>query len=341
MRAFVFRTFGALAILLTVSLTVVRLPNVFAAPVTGGVSPPESAASSDVSCHGESHDLGSAIAERAATLQDAMVACGDRCTYGCVHGAFKAYFARRLHGEGPNTTGVAPDVAREILDLCREDSTVLPGFYRGNCAHSVGHAFASAASDAGGAAAWCGLFESPEARFYCETGVFMEARHEIRAAIGSKQTPFDQRARSGLEYCRRYNRAVAACLRFVWMSPEDLSQSLALVGVCGDAEAGARPGCALAAGFSAREYLSDHPDDVGRVCGAAPAGDRVFCVAGVVLMKKDHRSRAAIPALCRGLRDPEMQAVCKDQSARYYYQLGNPVVRTALGDGSPGGAAGR
>lgn len=336
-----FRALGSLAVLVTVGCAVAWPPNPLAAPAQGDAVFSEILESSDGSCHGASHDLGAEIAERAATLQDAMLACGDRCTYGCVHGAFTWYFAQRLHGDGSNTTGVAPDVARDILDLCREDSTILPGFYRGNCAHGVGHAFAAAASDVGGAAAWCGLFESPETRFYCETGVFMEARHHIQTAIDSNATSFEQQARSGLTYCRRYHRAVGACLRFVWGSPQNLSQSLGLVRLCGELESGVRPGCVLAAGFSAREYLGEHPDDVARVCGEAASSDRVFCVTGVVLMKKDHRSRGAIPALCRALSDPETQAVCKDQSARYYYQLGNPVVRTALGDGSPDGVAGR
>jgi hypothetical protein len=301
----------------------------------------EAAVSSDVSCHGASHDLGATLAERAATLQDAMLACGDRCTYGCVHGAFKWYFARRLHADGSDTTGVAPDVGRDILDLCREDSTILPGFYRGNCAHSVGHAFAAAASDVGGAAAWCELFESPETRFYCETGVFMEARHDIRAAIGRDRMSFAARAKAGVEYCAAHASTPGACLRFVWPWAEDVDDARTLVRACARVDDRARRGCVYAAGFAAREYVIDHPDAVDRVCGAALPSDRVLCVAGVVLMKKDHPRRAAIPALCRALRDPEMQAVCEDQSARDYYQLGNPVVQSALGDGLTDGVAGR
>jgi hypothetical protein len=337
MRAFVFHTLGSLAILLTVSFAGILLPTVFAAPVPDDTS----AASSNVSCHGASHDLGSEIAERAATLQDAMLACGDRCTYGCVHGAFTRYFSQRLRGDGSNGTGVAPDVARDIQDLCREDSTILPGFYRGNCAHGVGHAFAAAASDVGGAAAWCGFFESPEMRFYCETGVFMEARHDIRTAIGRDRMSFAARAKAGVEYCAAHASLPGACLRFVWPWAEDVDDARTLVRACARVDDRARRGCVYAAGFVARDYVIDHPEVVGRVCGAALPGDRVFCVAGVVLMKKDHHRRASIPALCRALRDAEMQAVCKDQSGRDYYQLGNPVVRSALGDRSPDGVAGR
>jgi hypothetical protein len=286
--------------------------------------PPVSDSEPEASCHVEAHDVGSAIAEQAATLSEAMLACSDRCTFGCVHGAFRAYFAKRLGQAG--TSVVAPDVAREIADLCREDSASLPGFYRGNCAHSVGHAFAAVASDAPDAVAWCGLFEPAEMRFYCETGVFMEARHDIRDAIGWERMSFAGRARAGVEYCAAHASAPGACLRFVWPWAEDIGDARALVRACARVEGRARQGCAYAAGYVARKHLRQHPRDAGRVCGAAGPSDRAFCVAGFALMKKDHHERAALPGICRGLGDPALRAICDDQSSRFYYQLENPLI---------------
>ncbi|HET8760890.1 MAG TPA: hypothetical protein VFN94_07465 [Nitrospiria bacterium] len=280
------------------------------------------------SCHGTSHDVGAAIAERAATLTEAMVACSDRCTFGCVHGAFRAYFSKRLGRAG--ATAVAPDVAQEISDLCREDSTVLPGFYRGNCAHSVGHAFAAVASDAPGAAAWCRVFEPGEMRFYCETGVFMEARRDIRAGIIRERMSFAARAKAGVDYCSVHASAPGACLRFVWPWAEDADDARVLVRACGRMDGQARRGCVYAAGYVSRQYLTRHPADAGRVCGAAEPADRVYCAAGLALMKKDHHARAALPALCRGFDDRDLRAACDDQASRFYYQLDNPLIAATL-----------
>lgn len=305
-------------------LTLYWPADLLAASPVGDAHATEASEVMEPSCHGQSHDAGAAIAERAATLTEAMLACGDRCTFGCVHGAFRAYFSKRLAQTG--TTGVAPDVAQEISDLCREDSTILPGFYRGNCAHSVGHAFAAVASDAATAASRCGMFDAAEMRFYCETGVFMEARRDIRAGIIRERMSFAARAKAGVEYCSVHASAPGACLRFVWPWAEDADAARALVRACERMDGHARRGCVYAAGYASRRYLSSHPADAGRVCGAAGPADRVYCAAGLALMKKDHQDRGALPALCRGFGDRDLRAACDDQASRFYYQLDNPLI---------------
>lgn len=296
----------------------------------------ESDESPKASCHGESHAQGAAVAERSRTLAEAMVSCGDRCTFGCVHGAFRTYIAQRLGPVGPRLStefplrAVPPDVAREILDVCREDSAILPGFFRGNCGHSVGHAFEVVAPDERTAAAWCGLFGDAEMRFYCETGVFMEAQDAVAGAIVTGGTTFEVRAKAAVDYCAAHSLTRAACLRFVWPQPADREESRALVRACGALDQPVRRGCVHAAGFASREHLSRHPGDVKFVCDAAAPEDRAYCVAGLALMKKDHENRAVLPALCGTLDNAGLRAVCEDQAGRYYYQLDNPMVRAVV-----------
>lgn len=297
----------------------------------------------DAACHGAAHELGRVTAEHEPVLADAMAVCGDGCTYGCVHGVFKAYFMKRgdeqthaphhqhQHGSGASAPGMMQAIRAEVAAVCAKDSEVVPDFFRGNCAHSVGHAFGGLAEDVKTAVQACRVFNEAEMQYYCETGVFMERGAGIEHRLYSSDMGFSQRLQQGIAFCTEVSRMSSACMRFVLPGFDSISKSEKLNHACTTLTApAARRNCYNALGFFSRNYLSEQPQDVTRVCNQRDDSERRACVAGVALMKKDHAVKDDLGAICAALGDASLRSLCNEQWQRHYYQIGNPVLEALL-----------
>lgn len=297
----------------------------------------------DAACHGAAHELGRVTAEHEPVLADAMAVCGDGCTYGCVHGVFKSYFMKggdeqghaqhhqHQHGSDALAPGMMPAIRAEVTAVCAKDSDVVPDFFRGNCAHSVGHAFGGLAEDVKTAVQACRVFAETEMQYYCETGVFMERGSGIERRLYPSGMGFSQRLQQGIAFCTEVSHMPSACMRFVLPGFDSISKSDKLKRSCATLTApAARRNCYNALGFFSRDYLSAQPQDVTRVCDQRDEFERRACVSGVALMKKDHTVKDDLGAICAALGDAALRALCNEQGQRHYYQIGNPVLEALL-----------
>jgi hypothetical protein len=291
-------------------------------------------------CHGEGHVLGQVVGERVNDLGTAMAMCGDSCTYACIHGAFKKFFMREAgiidHQHDPQPA-VQPwsqpvrtpieRIAADVNAACREDSLVVPDFFRGNCAHAVGHALGTLAQPVvKTATGYCDVFDEIALRYYCETGVFMELSDQIEEDLHSKKMARGDKVKAGIDYCVKNSTTPSSCMRFIVKNPRDLTEIGALADACTTLSGKPRRGCFNGVGFLARTYIAKHPQDIGRVCSRGDLNDQILCVSGLTFIRKDHEKKDEIVEACQYLDRPDLHAVCVDQANRHYYQVDNKLL---------------
>lgn len=297
-------------------------------------------------CHGEGHALGHVVAERVSDLGTAMAVCGDSCTYACIHGAFKKYFMREagiIDHQHDTPPAVQPwtqpvrspteRIAADVNAACREDSLVVRDFFRGNCAHGVGHALGMLAQPTVKTATdYCEVFDEISLRYYCETGVFMELRDQIEEDLFPKRIARADEMKAAVDYCVKNSTTPSSCMRFIVKKPRDLAEIGALGDACATLGGKPRRGCFNGLGFLSRDYTAAHPQDIGRVCSRGDLNDQMLCVSGLTFIRKDHERKEEIVQACRYLARPDLQALCVDQTNRHYYQVDNRVLELMFVD---------
>jgi hypothetical protein len=302
------------------------------------------------SCHGELHDLGALLLERTGNLAVSLAMCDDACTYSCTHGVLRQYFSAHKegdkgghdHGEsgGAGYEHVQIDAVRdEIIELCRQDSIIIKGFLRGNCAHAIGHAFGIIS---GGvlrkAQEHCGIFEEAAMQYYCESGVFMEFEHEMLTEfnheLSTKMAGWlkgkSGRMAAAIGYCESKTQFVSACVRYFIKALRDYGDVVALAEECQKLSGVPRRSCFFSIGFAGVSYVAANPQVIGRICAAGDASDREMCVGGLAFLKEGHDLKTAIVAGCNKLTAQRLKVVCLDQSQRTYYQTDNPLFAEML-----------
>jgi hypothetical protein len=300
-------------------------------------------------CHGELHDLGALLLERTGNLAISLAMCDDACTYSCTHGVLRQYFSAHKgeqHGAHQHTGGggsgyedVQIDTVRdEIVELCRQDSVIIKGFLRGNCAHAIGHAFGIIGGTLKKAQGFCGIFKEAAMQYYCETGVFMEFEHdmvtEFNKELGAKLAGWLKgipgRMAAAIRYCDSKTQLVSACVRYFIKAFRHYQDVAPLSEECLKLSGVARRSCFFAVGFASVSYVAKNPQDVAKVCGVGDAADQELCVSGLAFLKEGHNHKAAIVAACDKLTAQSLKAVCLDQSQRIYYQSDNPAFEEML-----------
>ncbi len=278
-------------------------------------------------CHGELHNLGKVVAEKTGDPATAMAVCGDACTFACIHGALKAHYAERAREDGDG--GVAR-ARSDLVALCTE-GRLIPGFYRGNCAHAAGHAFAIMARDIHDALDLCATFPDREYAYYCATGVFMQVTPRLGPALDARAGASEEaRTAARLDYCRSATRFVGACMRFLLRDRRGEGDLVRLTDACDAMDGPQRLGCFNALGYLGRGHVATQPGRINDLCARGSPEDRVLCVSGFALAKQGNSRRPALEAGCRALADPDLSARCLEQFGRHYYALGNPTVMRML-----------
>lgn len=283
-------------------------------------------------CHGVLHDLGYVIEQEVGDLETSLSLCQDACSYACIHGALKAHFASGPEGDllsdsvedplDPASGSALAQVRGEILRLCREDSKRIKDFFRGNCAHAVGHAFAQTAGDVPGSVRLCRMFEGSEMRFYCHTGVFMELEDKIAALVDREGMTSEEERMAELDYCTSSDEWASACMRFTPQGvPKKLEGVRLIASHCDGLEGVRRRQCFNGLGFMGRYYVVRNPEEVGRVCSVGDETDQKLCMIGLFSIKKDHRWTGHLGRVCEAYVEPRFRNLCRDELNRPYYKI--------------------
>ncbi|MBA2591057.1 MAG: hypothetical protein H0U97_01875 [Gammaproteobacteria bacterium] len=301
-------------------------------------------------CHGELHGLGSLLLERTGNLAVSLAMCGDACTYSCTHGVLREYFAghkvpqsgTHAHAGSAGTEYEDVDMNRvrdEIIDLCRQDSTIIKGFLRGNCGHAMGHAFGVIS---GGsmrkAQQQCGIFGEAAMEYYCETGVFMEYEHEmvrdfnenLKTKIAGWLTGAKGRMAAAIRYCESKTQFVSACIRYLVKSFHDYAEVERVSVECLELSGVSRRSCFFGLAFASVTYVASKPSEVNRVCAFGDEVDKEMCVSGLGLLKDRHDRKEAIVSACEHLASGRLKVACLEQTERSYYQTDNPIFEKML-----------
>jgi hypothetical protein len=294
-------------------------------------------------CHPVLHDLGELIAARTNDLELSFALCGDACTYSCIHGAVRGMLARSgdatraaagddhaAHSGAPPNS--APALKTEVTELCRADSTLVPDFFRGNCAHAVGHALAVLAPDMVRASADCAVFDAAAMQHYCQSGVFMELEDRIMSDLHADKLERAARIKAATRFCTTRLDRPSSCLRFLLGQAKSQDEIRIVEAECAKLEGTTRRGCYNGVGFFGRTYLARNPKEIDRFCTQGSLTDRKVCVSGIYLVKKGHSLAKFLFPLCERMQDAALAEVCRDQRKRWYYQLDNPIFDSIFTD---------
>jgi hypothetical protein len=298
----------------------------------------------DPVCHGILHHFGGVIRERVNDLETSLALCQDACTYACIHGVLRTHFSQVAMGKmslpeataktsGEQFSANMKKIKDDVTYLCREDSKLVKDFFRGNCAHAVGHAFGAVAKSIKKAEEYCVFFEEPGMQYYCHTGVFMELRGKIKKDLyKDKKTP-GEKLEAGVDYCIHQTKWPSACMRFILKAALDLEEGKIIAPKCAALKGKDRLACFNGLGYNARVYVFVHPTDINKVCNYGEIKDREICISGIVFTKKNLRGKEKLVKACQYMKNEKFRVLCEDQNKRYYYQLDNPVMNRMITEG--------
>lgn len=293
----------------------------------------------DASCHGIAHALGKVIAERVGDLNQSMQLCGSTCTYACVHGVFKQYFSElgknyhthegeshhAMHDSQPVTLTKSElnKFGETVNATCAQSKTTVDDFFRGNCAHAVGHAMAKLAMDVGLANDYCRVFDSSAMKYYCETGVFMELGSQIKQKIFQSGMRRSEEISVAIKYCSIQSNYPSACFRFLLPRHKSLGHVTRHATLCSRETDALQQHCFNALGYMARTYVAKNPDEINYVCVLAQGESKQACYSGLAFMKKGQRYRQAMFKACGLLVNSSERRYCQQQAGEFYYDLAN------------------
>ena len=283
-------------------------------------------------CHNMFHAFGSVLRERTGHLETSLEICQDACSYACIHGVLRQHFAPSGSGEFKllvSDDGTFSSQGRAIRDqvilLCQEDASAIKDFFRGNCAHAVGHAFGALAANLATAQAQCTIFEEAAMQYYCHSGIYMDSYAEIREHIFSDEETDWDRTITAVKFCNTMEWP-SACLRFI---PAGISRIRLLhlySSECSKLEGRSRAGCFNGTGFSSRSFVADRPDMIDALCREGSLDDRRSCYSGMFFSKKDGMLDDNLRVVCARIREGDFRELCEDQLKRHYYQVDNPTM---------------
>ena len=307
------------------------------------------------SCHGVAHSLGRIVGERVEELNLGMGICGSTCTYACLHGVFKVYFSKLgkdygHHGKhnqhDSHSKHDKVEVKQQKVDLseeelkkfgtdvnkaCEESNSIVEGFYKGNCAHGVGHAMGRLAQDTTLANKYCKVFSSRDMQYYCETGVFMEYAQKIKNQLFTKKYKRSEKIKIALDYCGSASFYPSACLRFLLPRNKSLGHVSRFSYYCAKQDSYLKNHCFNALGYHSRSYIAHNPEEFLYVCSMTNAEQQQACISGVSLMKKGQKYRKKIKLACSMLESESQKSFCTKQASNYYYKLENDYFSQLVG----------
>ncbi|MDH4229008.1 MAG: hypothetical protein OEW11_04565 [Nitrospirota bacterium] len=280
------------------------------------------------SCHGELHSLGELLARRTGNLEQAIGICDSSCTFGCVHGAVAGSFHHRSMGLPGSSGEQALALVPELRRFCSGSGATIPGFFAGNCAHAVGHALQHVAGSGFRASVeGCRRLygDDMELRFYCETGVFMDARPILLRGVATTNATFAAKVHERMNLCGNLSQLPGACMRFLLPVPRTETEMANLTDQCSQRSGVVRQACFNTAGYLGRWMVSRLPSRVRDTCRGGEPTDRELCLAGLFFAKKRARHQSRIAATWPHL-DAIGRKVFFSQFGYPYYRPGNPLL---------------
>jgi hypothetical protein len=168
-------------------------------------------------------------------------------------------------------------------------------------------------------------------QYYCQSGLFMDLRDEIRKELPLHTT--GERWEAEMGFCLDNTQWPSACLHFFLGHAIHLRQIDTAALTCAGLKGKSRLSCFFGVGTFSSAYVAANPKEVNYTCQYGNTTDRKLCVSGLFLRKKGHSGAAALKVACQTMRDKELKSVCQDQTRRYLYQIDNPVMGLMFDEG--------
>jgi hypothetical protein len=269
-------------------------------------------------CHDEGHDLGKVIfAHSDGDVGGALMACGDACNSGCMHGVLMGFFGEAERSEKNPEGHVSLEEVRAKIDTVCTDPTMTSLYPRGDCLHGVGHALMFLADyDVDAAMTSCDLFQTEPERYYCATGAYMEyviVKDKVDATLG---TPLFYPCEGGKYPAACFRYKTLQVLKRHYQSGGELSE---IVAMCEAMDGFDRLGCFHGVGNAHLAPIVVHQTTLGEVCDDGTEADQSMCIEGSIeRMAKYHPEEAdAQCALLSGWKAD----VCQAGADRAMYDL--------------------
>ncbi|MBP9757721.1 MAG: hypothetical protein KBD06_03920 [Candidatus Pacebacteria bacterium] len=130
-------------------------------------------------CHSQAHALGRAVYKRYSNFSEAILQCGNSCTFGCFHGVLMEMFSTESDTLGGVIEEESPQQYLSHVESIAKDLCTRPDVQTAvkarHCYHGLGHVFEHlSADDLGAGLKACEIFENEYAATQCRSGVFME-----------------------------------------------------------------------------------------------------------------------------------------------------------------------
>ncbi len=258
------------------------------------------AVGSESQCHIKGHNIGRVIYQKTNDIEQAMLICSDKCTYGCLHGVISGAFTAEIGKKGTSADGhIAIDQLGGIIrDVCSKSGKSVKGG-SGICPHGIGHAlFALSENNLKKALSYCDDFKDPEQVFDCDNGVFMQYFTE-----NTDKNPQFEEPCAGLG-------SPAACYRYKLLYNysrvpyKEVSHSCSLI-----ADGTERSGCFNGLGFAFAQPVRRGEIKPDLLC-TGTEDDRKNCINGVIAVVTVYDKDGALN-VCSQLSDSDKEYCLK------------------------------
>ncbi len=249
----------------------------------------------DEYCHAEAHSLGRLLyKETGRDLSYALSLSEETCASGLFHGALMEAFGdiHQLHGARLD----APEIRDFAINFCEDPKERPADVVKGDCIHAIGHAIAYLADyDLSSSLALCNAFPDVGGRYYCATGLYMQALESASDSPVRNEAP---------SVCGR-NDYPAACYRYALRIPFKTDPKNILAYCDALPHGTERNGCFHGAGKILGNTINDTPSLLSTFCASANLTDRRMCVEGAVGHTASFEGQASTSAhICTTQKEP-------------------------------------
>jgi len=273
-------------------------------------------------CHDEAHDLGKVLYANTKNVETAIIACGDVCEAGCMHGVMMEFFLPEEEVTDPENPYAAErhadaeEIKAKLPTVC--NAVVQTADYKiGDCIHGVGHAVMFLSDyDIDAAIGLCDVYDDEISRYYCATGAYMEY-------LTNGPEPEDQLSFAPCDTAEY----PAACFRYkfghiVYYHYTAKKSLQVLVDRCEALDGNVELGCFHGIGNGHLQFAVRGELTLSELCQFGSTGDQYVCIEG--LMERFSRYYPDLAASQCDTVDGWKKDLCEAAILRGMYDLDKP-----------------
>ncbi|NIP29691.1 MAG: hypothetical protein GTO02_05300 [Candidatus Dadabacteria bacterium] len=287
-------------------------------------------------CHSQAHDLGKTVFSKLLDFDKALLACGDGCTNGCMHGVIAEAFGDERYKDilksvnglcGEISTNFSvnkfEDVSKGMSEFC--DTGEMSNLHRkGNCAHAMGHAImVLSENDLDKSMQTCRSFEDKGMGYYCATGAFMEY---VDVLINSRKLKKLEEGQTEFYPCDVYDDYPAACYRYMLkiVGFRKGIEPIDMISECKKLDERSRRGCYHGLGANLSRKIAKDPYLINLVCLDGSKEDTIMCIEGAIEKLADYNEEHALK-VCATLLG-ENRKLCEAAAYEKIYRPNKPSL---------------